>query len=209
MQFDKWVKLRIFLVFEGIAFLFAIIMFRFAYLQLKDHFIIALLLMSLFIGLLCYFIISLFNELNLHSKNIIIKQYNESIITENSIIDLISNNKIRQSAISYIILLISYLIFLYSYINYSKEYFDLVTVIVFILIILIFIDICLLEYRIKRGYYGSIDYEAREIIRFILTMPSNINFKNGDPFNNLFQSQEQYEPEKLQEKVDRIKGTID
>jgi hypothetical protein len=49
-----------------------------------------------------------------------------------------------------------------------------------------FINVIILEFRISNRYYGTNDYEAREIINFILSHVGDNDFEAGDHFNKLF-----------------------
>jgi hypothetical protein len=75
--------------------------------------------------------------------------------------------------------------------------------------LLLFINNSILEYRINKGYYGSTDYETREIINFILTLPSNTDFRNGAAFKNLFQVNDDRTGDLIGESIDKIKECSD
>ncbi|MEW6659431.1 MAG: hypothetical protein AB1424_12300 [Thermodesulfobacteriota bacterium] len=210
MELDKWVKLRIILVGLGIGILFVVILVRFVHLMATKSIGLTFLIISIVILLLIVIIYNYLKELNLRTSNI----YNsveslDKYIIEQSIDEIISNNKLRKSAVTYFILFISCIVFILVHTYYPSKSFNLVTAFILFVMMILFINNSILEYRISKGYYGSNDHEAREIINFILTLPSNTDFRNGAAFKNLYQIQEDRVGELLGENIDKIRGPVD
>lgn len=72
-----------------------------------------------------------------------------------------------------------------------------------VFIIIIFIKQLILAYRIKSGQYGSNEYEAREIVNFILDETNKHYFNGGDGQPVIFTD------ENLKELQQSVKGFID
>ena len=207
---DKWTRLRIALVGLGFGIIFVAIIFRFIYLQITKNVGYLLLILSIIVFLVIILLYEFSKDINLRSKNI----YNsvdslDKYIIEQSIDELISNNKLKKSAVIYFIMFISYIIYMFIHLYYPAESFLLVTAFIMLVMLLLFINNSILEYRINKGYYGSTDYEAREIINFILTLPSNTDFRNGAAFKNLFQVNDDRKGDLIGESIDKIKECSD
>lgn len=207
---DKWTRLRIALVGLGFGIIFVAIIFRFIYLQITKNVGYLLLILSIIVFLVIILLYEFSKDINLRSKNI----YNsvdslDKYIIEQSIDELISNNKLKKSAVIYFIMFISYIIYMFIHLYYPAESFLLVTAFIMLVMLLLFINNSILEYRINKGYYGSTDYEAREIINFILTLPSNTDFRNGAAFKNLFQVNDDRTGDLIGESIDKIKECSD
>lgn len=94
--------------------------------------------------------------------------------------------KARQSSVAYFFLFLS--LILYWYLSALSIIPVRIGVLLFIsaLIIALFIGQQLLEYRIKKGLYGTNEYEAREIIEFILSNKDKSDFTGGKGFKEIF-----------------------
>lgn len=102
-----------------------------------------------------------------------------------TIIGIMVDNRIKSTTKSYILLFLSLVVQLgFSY--FTKEQINgwLITIVVFLLAIL-FINQKMLEYRVKKGYYGATEYEAREIIEFILNHADKTDFTDNDGLKKL------------------------
>ncbi|MDJ0601039.1 MAG: hypothetical protein QNJ37_19620 [Crocosphaera sp.] len=60
---------------------------------------------------------------------------------------------------------------------------------------LLYLNTFLVKFRIKKGFYGGNEFEAREIINFIEENSENIDFGNGDSPKNLFNEEDLKEME--------------
>lgn len=96
-----------------------------------------------------------------------------------SIVGIILDRKQRSSSRSITALSIAFFgLFIYDL--YTPNIVNFITL-VFILALLVLrvIHIFMFEYRIRKGYYGRNEYEAREIIQFILDHSSDIDFTDS------------------------------
>jgi hypothetical protein len=75
---------------------------------------------------------------------------------------------------------------------------------IFLVLFLLMLRDYLLAYRIKNGFYGNNEYEALEIIKFILSESSKIDFTDGGKHKKIFSEDDLKDlhlvPKELQEK---------
>lgn len=95
---------------------------------------------------------------------------------EFTIVNILVKKEAKKESYSYFILFSTLIFYISSMFILSIEISETVIFILLILILALFIKQKILEYRIKNGYYGTNQYEAREIIDFIL--------ENSDDFDN-------------------------
>jgi hypothetical protein len=100
--------------------------------------------------------------------------------------------------ISYILIIILYLALCSAF---SLKLNIPLLVVLLICILLVQIRQSLLKFRIERGYYGLNDYEAREMIEFLLNHSEKADFSDGDGMKILFPK-----PKEIEEKQPDITG---
>jgi uncharacterized membrane protein len=102
------------------------------------------------------------------------------------LIGLFLNRKARQSSVVYFFLLLS--LFVSWYLSVLKVIPVRIEVFLFIsaLIVANFVGQKILEYRIKKGLFGANEYEAREIINFILSNTNWSEFTSGRGGKGIF-----------------------
>lgn len=96
----------------------------------------------------------------------------------NTIVGMMLGEKVKKSSRAQIsliaCLLLHFLLVLFSVVNFSSFLFSAVS----IGILLLHVDQKLISYRVKKGWYGKNEFEAKEIIDFILS------HSNKDDFND-------------------------
>lgn len=107
-----------------------------------------------------------------------------------TIVGLMVGVKAKQNAMAYAFLFLA--LFVYFYVSRDVTYaLDLVVLIIIsALILALFINQKILEYRISKGLYGSNEYEAREILRFILSHTDKSNFSDGQGLKEILPTPE-------------------
>jgi hypothetical protein len=111
----------------------------------------------------------------------IYENLNDSSIEQNkseTIVGVMLQEKLKKSMKSQIILIICFalnlILFALSVVNFSYILFILVSV----MILAIHVDQKLIDHRIRKGWYGKSEFEAKEIINFI------VSHANKDDFND-------------------------
>lgn len=125
-----------------------------------------------------------------------VKEYLDEIAKQESqksqsIVEIMIDNKGNKVQKAYILLAITLLAQLgFAYFTKSEvnNWFMFLTL---FLAGVIYLNQVILEYRIKKGLYGTNDYEAREIIEFIFTNAEYIDLSGGGGAKRIFP-----EPEK-------------
>lgn len=106
-------------------------------------------------------------------------------ITENSIVGLLIKQKFDKETNAYWVLLGAVAVnFLFVTLGFIQ--FNLYTLLFLIILIgLLYVNQKVLRYRIAKGYYGTNEYEVREIIQFILDHSDKTDFTDGDGMKKL------------------------
>lgn len=92
------------------------------------------------------------------------------------IVNLLVNKKAKKESYSYLVLFTTLILYISIMFILSLTIKKVIIFILLGLILALYVKQKILEYRIKNGYYGTNQSEAREIISFILD--------NSDDFNN-------------------------
>lgn len=105
---------------------------------------------------------------------------------ENTIVGLLVERRIKSDTRSYIILFCAlFLHFVFSLLpSYSINW--LLILFLVSLIGLLHLNQKVLEFRIKKGYYGCNEYEAREILSYILEHSDKKQFNDKDGIKEIF-----------------------
>lgn len=122
---------------------------------------------------------------------------------ETTIVGMILGNKIKSSSISYSILfgaLLVHLIFLKFSFNEVNGFFIFI---VSIGMLLTYLDQKLIILRINKGWYGRNEYEAREIIDYIINHSNKDDFTDGDGLKKVLPNAQM---EELKKECTRLSG---
>lgn len=95
-----------------------------------------------------------------------------------TVVGLMLGEKMKKSFQAQLFLILALTISLFSYILFQTAWNIVAIGIIIFSLLAIQIDKMLIEYRVKNGWYGTNEYEAREIISFI------ISHANKDDFND-------------------------
>lgn len=122
-----------------------------------------------------------------------------------TVIGLMMIRKEKQTFLAYIFLIASLLVYiaLSQLLNLSVRT-DL-TLLVLGLLLALFVNQKVLEYRIKKGFYGTNEFEAREVLKFILEHADKSSFSDGQGLKDIMPTPE---PNDMSEEkfVDGTKG---
>ncbi|MEN3331478.1 MAG: hypothetical protein V7641_843 [Blastocatellia bacterium] len=103
-----------------------------------------------------------------------------------TVVGLLVDDKQKSFFTIYISLLIGFLIYLVS-IYFAGQAISIGTLSLLAAFLLaLFLNQYLLKYRLKYGYFGTTEHEAREIIDLILKHSDKSDFSDGDGLNELF-----------------------
>jgi hypothetical protein len=121
-------------------------------------------------------------------------QQNNVKLSDN-VVGLLTRDKRRSFSIIYFSLTISFIIYaLISY--YSDNTISVATTLFFLFVLMaVFLNRYLLEYRLRKGFYGTTEYEAREVIDLILRHSDKSDFSDGEGLKKLFPEPENVESE--------------
>ena len=97
-----------------------------------------------------------------------------------TIVGMILGNKIKTSSLNYLILIGAFAIYLILSIFALYEINGICVFLISIAIFFIYVDQKLMIYRINNGWYGKNEFEAREIINFIINHSDTDDFIDGD-----------------------------
>jgi hypothetical protein len=100
-------------------------------------------------------------------------------LDENTIVGVMVRRRIKSYTSSYLFLLTTLVAYILSTILVSTSLSNWFVLFIFSLIAALRINQKVLEYRIRKGYYGSNEYEAREIIDFVLAHADKTDFIDG------------------------------
>lgn len=106
-----------------------------------------------------------------------VTKMNKKFIEEVCIVSDIAKNKAIKNRHAYIITLISMVLYIVMSKIFLFTFEPSILIILTILLVLVYTNQRILEYRISKGFYGSNETEAREIIKFILE--NNDKYSNG------------------------------
>lgn len=131
-----------------------------------------------------------------HQEPKAVKEYLDEIAKQESqksqsIVELMVDNKgkkVQKAYMVFTITLLAQLGFAYFTKSGINNWFMFFTL---FLAGIIYLNQVILDYRIKKGFYGTNDYEAREIIEFIFTNAEYSDFSSGGGAKKIFP-----EPEK-------------
>ena len=106
-------------------------------------------------------------------------------ITENSIVGLLVKQKFDKETNAYWMLLGAIAVNL-LFVTFGFIQFNLYPLLFFIILIgLLYINQSVLRYRLAKGYYGTNEYEVREIIQFILDHSDKTDFTDSNGLKKL------------------------
>ncbi len=122
---------------------------------------------------------------NIMKRSKIIQKY-----TKLSIVGIMQERKANETKKTTITLLIVLTIYLMlpHFINYTLNYF--VIFVCTLLIVILSVGKCIFDYRLRHGFYGNNEREAREIIQFIIEESSNIDFTDGDKLKSIINNED-------------------
>ena len=136
-------------------------------------------------------------QLELEKRRLELKQagYELKASTESSplpvklhptIADSLVDKREKNCLILYLILSLSFLLHILA--CYFSNHTISVSALLFVLLLVlaVFLNQYLLEYRLKKGFYGTNEYEAREYIEFILNHQKKSDFSDGNGLKELF-----------------------
>lgn len=103
-----------------------------------------------------------------------------------TIAGMLLGSKSKQSIVSYFLLILSIAVYIIISIISGNEINSYVILFLVICITLIHINQKIIEYRISNGLYGKNEYEAREMINYILSHSDKSDFSDGDKLKKLF-----------------------
>jgi hypothetical protein len=100
-------------------------------------------------------------------------------INDLTIVEIMVGEKTNKTNKSYIFLLISLLAhFAFAYLT-NVNFNSWLVLLILLLMGALYSNQKILDYRIRKGYYGATEYEAMEIIQFILEHAEDIDFTDG------------------------------
>jgi hypothetical protein len=103
-----------------------------------------------------------------------------------TIIGLFIEEQSKHNSIAYFALIISSIIYIGFSLIYGLEVnIGIILIFVFFLLIL-HVNESILAFRIMRGFYGTNEYEAREILQFITSHAGTSNFRTGQGLKDIF-----------------------
>jgi hypothetical protein len=110
---------------------------------------------------------------------------NKRALANITVVGLLVSRKAKQTSLAYLALFSAFLIYyLFSLIGILILN-PLVLLFIAVLILALFINQKALEYRIRHGLYGTNEYEAREILNFILSNVDKDDFTTGSGLHEI------------------------
>lgn len=103
-----------------------------------------------------------------------------------TIAGMLLGSKARQSIISYFSLVSSALVYILFSITWEHELNSSIILFLSVCLALVHVNQKILEYRVSKGLYGRTEYEAREIINYILSHSDKSDFSDGDKLKIIF-----------------------
>ena len=114
----------------------------------------------------------------------------EQALLNITVIGLLVGQKARQISSAYVALILALILYPLTSLLLIFEIKSIVIAFIALLFILLFINQKSLEYRIKKGLYGSNEYEAREILSFIINHSDKSNFTDGSGLREIMPAAE-------------------
>lgn len=120
----------------------------------------------------------------------VLEMAKEKRIAASTVIGLFVKEKVQKYFRAYFKLFYSFLFILICYLLSGKDLNIFVLGLPVLFFILLLLNQKILEYRLRKRYTGKNEYEAREIIKFILAHSNKSDFMQGGKMKELFPQEE-------------------
>lgn len=121
---------------------------------------------------------SLISSVSVISKKI--SEYSNERKKSSTIVGMMLSDKIKSSSRIQIILISSLVIHVIVALLSSIDINGFIILIISLALLALHVDHKLIEYRIKKGFYGRNEYEAKEIINYIISHADKNDFNDGN-----------------------------